>query len=1583
MAFIVFFTQMSPARAELNQSIDLTLTDGLMPQRQTDFRWAGFPVGPYIAEPKINMGSCGCFLTSLSTALVSMVGDDLGNGSVPWFSTYLNYPNQDGFKQFTTLNPEYVNEFLTISPLNATRPLFWGYVPSSGVSCGVQLKPWAANYIARPQIAGGVLYTPSGLSWDTLGWNSYARDQVDEGLLKGWPSIVTRRSTNGGFHANLIVGWDNTEKRYLIYDPMWKTDFLAGGGVNHMGYAFTGATPAEQYTNYQAAIENVKPLRHVFLETKKSRWLTIFDDPEPIELRLTDSRGRVTGYDPASGKNLQENPSAYYSEFTSWADPLGQLPEAAPLRYIAARDPEAGVYGLEVFGTGTGPFTLTLGTVDGDDEQNVVTLTGNVTNGAIKRYEITYSTVGTATVAEVAAFGPHARAGNDYSGYVGTPVTFDGRGSSQINGTITGYSWSFGDGATGSGAQQTHAYTTPGSYLATLTVTNAAGLTNSDERTVLIAVPGSVALKETIRVSVTGANAQANDHSGEAPQVTPDGRYVVFESDATNFVANDTNAMVDIFVKDLSTGAIERVNVATNGTQANNYSRSPAISADGRFVSFFSSATNLGAIVSSLYVHDRATGTTEIIARTDNSVEPASFSADGRYIAFRSTYQLLPPGGYGDDIYVRDRQLGTLERVSTYKGYDPRISADGRFVTYWAPYGPDALDSNGDKAGVYLRDRQNNTDELISRSSSGLQISNHSFNPSISADGRFVAFEVNVLSSDLNVGHPTARPDVFLRDRLMGITEQINTGSFDTAASFQPIIGASGRYVAFLSAPDLNSVAQIYVRDRQAGTTEMVSVATDGTPASGGVTTQPLFSGPAVSSEGGVVFISSDPTLVADDTNGKLDVFLRRLVPGSGSGSTTPLANLRGPYLGWATSVEVPTGVRLDGGGSVDPSSRPLNGHWDFGDGSPVADGALVVTHAYAKPGIYQVTLTVNSGTDISAAVRTEVEVLPSLPSSALSIDACVAPGGTLSLEGAAPGVNTTLIASGWDMSTGPVQSAPVTLTFPWGQMQLPTMLPSLTFQGTVAVPSATTNGGYSAVVTNGLTKSFNVPCGTLANRPPLAVAGGPIYQAVAGVPLMLNGSSSSDPENAPLTYRWDFGDETTGSTVTPTHTYAVKGTYFVTLVVNDGVQDSAMMIGTRSFALVEVTAATPTPTSVQFSAASYAVTEGCIATNITVIRSGDLIGTSTVVYTIENGTATQRGDFTFALGRLDFAAGETSKSFPVLINDDGYAEGVETATLKLSVSSGLGLGIQSTATLIINDDETVDSAANPIDNIPAYVAHKYHDFLNRQADADGQAFWENQIASCGSNAACIDDRRQNVSAAFFISIEFQNTGYFVFRHYRASFLESAQRPRALPRYAEFLRDTQEIGRGVVVGQGNWEAQLETNRQSFARRWVQRADFIAGYPESMSRDEYINQLFARSEVTPSTAERDGTRAAYDSGSDTPDKRARALRFVVDSGSVYNKQYNSAFVLLQYFGYLRRNADGAPDNSFAGYDFWLNKLNEFSQPDEDLRDERVALSRVKRAEMIKAFIVSIEYRARFGGDPSRGTDQNPTQVASAP
>ncbi|HEX8919947.1 MAG TPA: LamG-like jellyroll fold domain-containing protein [Pyrinomonadaceae bacterium] len=268
-----------------------------------------------------------------------------------------------------------------------------------------------------------------------------------------------------------------------------------------------------------------------------------------------------------------------------------------------------------------------------------------------------------------------------------------------------------------------------------------------------------------------------------------------------------------------------------------------------------------------------------------------------------------------------------------------------------------------------------------------------------------------------------------------------------------------------------------------------------------------------------------------------------------------------------------------------------------------------------------------------------------------------------------------------------------------------------------------------------------------------------------------------------------------------------------------------------------------------------------------------------------------------------------------------------------------------------------VTTPTNPIDDAEFFVRQHYRDFLNREGDASGIAFWTNEIKSCNSDPICIEVKRINVSTAFFLSIEFQNTGYLLFRFNRETFFNT------LPKFAPFIVDAQKIGNGVVVGQTGWESQLEANKQSFALEWVKRPEFIALFPTTMSPDQFVDRLFANAEVSPTTDERNAALSAYGTGGDSG--RAAALRNVADSGSVYNKQYNPAFVLMQYFGYLRRNPDDFPDTDLTGFNFWLRKLDSFSLPGEDVRNPDVASARVARAEMVKAFINSSEYRDRFG------------------
>lgn len=375
----------------------------------------------------------------------------------------------------------------------------------------------------------------------------------------------------------------------------------------------------------------------------------------------------------------------------------------------------------------------------------------------------------------------------------------------------------------------------------------------------------------------------------------------------------------------------------------------------------------------------------------------------------------------------------------------------------------------------------------------------------------------------------------------------------------------------------------------------------------------------------------------------------------------------------------------------------------------------------------------------------------------------------------------------------------------------------------------------------------------------------------------------------------------------------------------------------------------------------------------MTITRVGVTSNRATVDLTSSDGTAKQKGDFTFVISRLTFEPGDTQKVVPVLICEDNYTEGPEQATLVLSNPTGnTTLGAPNSANLQIADDAS-ESSANPIDDPRTFACQHYHDFLARDAvgsgDQSGLDFWTNETASCGNDAACLDAKRVNVSAAFFLSIEFQQTGYLVVRAHKAAFGSD----KSNPRYAVFLRDQREISEGVIIGQPGADARLEQNKQKYFDEFVSRAEFISKYPQGTTAPFYVDTLFANAGVTPTTAERNAAISAYGSGDQAG--RIGALRSVVESNSIYQKHYNPAFVLMQYFGYLRRNPDDSPDNNFSGYDFWLNKLNEFSVAGEDVHDETVALKRVQRAEMVKAFLVSAEYRERFGGSPT-GNQQGP-------
>ena len=482
----------------------------------------------------------------------------------------------------------------------------------------------------------------------------------------------------------------------------------------------------------------------------------------------------------------------------------------------------------------------------------------------------------------------------------------------------------------------------------------------------------------------------------------------------------------------------------------------------------------------------------------------------------------------------------------------------------------------------------------------------------------------------------------------------------------------------------------------------------------------------------------------------------------------------------------------------------------------------------------------------------------------------------------------------------------------------------------------------------------------------------------------------------------------------------------------------------------------------VRFVADNFTVSEGAGFDTIRVERTGDTTAAAAIGFKTYDGSASERSDYTTASGVLNFAPGETVKSFDVLVTDDGLKEGDETVGLLLEqLPGGEASADPPNAVLKIVDNDAADSPANPIDDTAFFVRQHYHDFLNREPDAEGLQFWTNEIEGCGADAQCREVKRINVSAAFFLSIEFQRTGLLAYLANRAAFGNATNGPQVPVRYADFVREVQALRRGYVFGRPGAEAVLEANRRAYFDEFVARPEFVSKFG-AMTNEEFVSALLvsnnlngtvgnvhvarldAAQQVPPgaSTAtglfvltrpSSGGSREAtislslYDLSSpvtavhihgpapagagapaivtppagefadfnftftqeqlndlfvgrlyvdvhtqNNPDgeiraqipvqrfrqdvltkalddrvlTRAQVLRIVAEFEELRQAEFRRAFVLMQYFGYLRRDPDA------EGYDFWLAKLNEF---DGDYI----------RAEMVKAFITSVEYRQRFG------------------
>jgi hypothetical protein len=352
-------------------------------------------------------------------------------------------------------------------------------------------------------------------------------------------------------------------------------------------------------------------------------------------------------------------------------------------------------------------------------------------------------------------------------------------------------------------------------------------------------------------------------------------------------------------------------------------------------------------------------------------------------------------------------------------------------------------------------------------------------------------------------------------------------------------------------------------------------------------------------------------------------------------------------------------------------------------------------------------------------------------------------------------------------------------------------------------------------------------------------------------------------------------------------------------------------------------------------------------APTLTVAVTGRVVEGATplqgVLVGLYNGATLLTQTLTGADGRWTFTGVATNQGYSTQFVKSGYTFTPPGLTFPVGQSP-------------VDTGDVLAVKGNNIDASEFFVRQHYLDFLGREADAAGLAFWSNDIESCGLDLQCRQVKRVNVSAAFFLSIEFQNTGYLVERMYKTAYGDRTEASTGLVvpivTRQEFTQDTPLISQNVVVNVGNWQAQLEANKGSYALAFVQRARFTTAFPASMTPAQFVTRLNQNIGGALSQAQVDALTAEL-GANNTAAGRASVLRKVAESAELDAREKNRAYVLMQYFGYLRRNPSDAPESNlnYAGWNFWLGKLEEFGGD-------------AVRAEMVKAFIDSAEYRDRF-------------------
>ena len=362
----------------LTHDIDLVLDAGLVHYSQNDWRWAYFSVR---GDETVTIGGCGCLLSAFATVINQQ------GRMVPWYPTRFDrFGGNDGAFDF---NPRYLDLFLTYGQ-NGPGWSFspgWGYKTRPPGTCGIIPLTQALQIVGTDGFGHAVGFTPVVKD----GFGPDARDIVNRNLLAGRPTIVaiTKGNSQVASHAVLIAGWDRKDQAYRVLDPMDPRADEFGLVLPNVPSELAPGEPADAtsiatYKKWEDRVKGVIEMRPGGVADSASSFM-FGDDPSPIEILMTGPDGRRTGFDPVTNAHFEENDRASYWTFGPWSDPLGEMPDEAPPRFITFPDAPAGTYHFTVTGTANGPLQLSAETLVGGRRVLLAEYTGTIAAGEVRK----------------------------------------------------------------------------------------------------------------------------------------------------------------------------------------------------------------------------------------------------------------------------------------------------------------------------------------------------------------------------------------------------------------------------------------------------------------------------------------------------------------------------------------------------------------------------------------------------------------------------------------------------------------------------------------------------------------------------------------------------------------------------------------------------------------------------------------------------------------------------------------------------------------------------------------------------------------------------------------------------------------------------------------------------------------------------------------------------------------------------------------------------------------------------------------------------------------------------------------------